>query len=284
MGRATSALKSWHWDGISITPFRGGVPISDRGFRYGQHLFESIAVRNGRTLLPVEHIELLAASAGRLGIPSPRPLFAALRRFVDSVSLPDGMLRIYLTAGEGAPASPVRNPACYLAWESTPFPTLVAIRKGIALKLLKKRFPGEGWREKSGNYASHIAALEAARSVGADEAVVTDATGRILSCAMGNLLLWLPCARGGGNILHTPSSGCGPRAGAVLGWVRRHTAVKDSILRGTHLRRAVALAVSNSRLGVMPVATLDGRPLPEPSLALALADAYLLRHGLFRST
>jgi branched-subunit amino acid aminotransferase/4-amino-4-deoxychorismate lyase len=131
---------------------------------------------------------------------------------------------------------------------------------------------------KSGNYLPHLEALRAARSFGADEGIVLDDKGRVISCAMGNLLVWLPSRRE--PLLCTPSRGA--RSGAVLGWVRQHAVVKDRLLKLPDLRRAAALAVTNSRLGVMPVATLAGKTLADPTPARSLAFSYLRSHGLLR--
>ena len=268
--------KSWCWLAGEIRPFRGGVPLSDRGFRYGQHLFESIAIRRATPLLAAEHLEILAASAKTHGVPFSRSLGAKLWNFLNHAVLANGMLRIYLTAGSGAPASPIKDPGCYLTWEPAHFPTLEELTKGITITLLGKRFIGEGWGVKSGNYTPHIEALQAARKAGAQEGIVCDAQGRIISCAMGTLLLWIPDTRSGNKpLLCTPSPAVGARSGAVLKWVKRRTPLVEKELRVDDLGRASALAITNSRLGVMPVASLDGRQLSDPSPARALADDYL---------
>lgn len=280
-----TALRSWRWDGRSIVSHRGGVPLSDRGFRYGQHLFESIAVRKGHALLMREHLALLerAACEGVQAIPFGRSLAAALLGFPKKVTLSDGMLRIYLTAGPGAPGSPIVDPGCYLTWEAIAFPTEREILQGIPLVLLEGCV-GERWGEKSGNYASHVEALMAARSLGAVEGIVTDDSGRIVSCTMGNLLLWLPGKLKGEFVLHTPDASSGARHGAVLEWVRGHCDVKESPLKISDLRRASAIAVTNSRLGVMPVSRCDGHPLPDAAPSRTLAMEYLQSHGLLRGS
>lgn len=282
-----AALRSWCWDGCAITPFHGGIPLADRGFRYGQHVFESIAVRNGLPLLTSEHLALLAVSAASKGIPLSRSLASALRGFLrtlPTIELPDGMLRLYLTAGPGAPASAVRTSTCFVAWEGGSFPSPAKLAKGMQLHLLEKPFLGEGWGEKSGNYEAHVRALESALGLGADEAIVLDAKGSVLSCAMGNLLVWMPLKSG--SVLCTPPSSpgatAGARSGAVLEWVRRHTKVEERELTPRDLLRAIAMAVTNSRLGVMPVAGVDGRKLADSSPALRLSQEYLRSHDLLR--
>lgn len=277
-GRAT--FRVWRWDGNRIAAHRGGIPLDDRGFRYGQHLFESIAVRNGSALLAREHLSLLSAAAKRHAIPFSGSLASSLRSFLGSVKLADGMLRIYLTAGSGAPCAPVTAPGCYLAWEATRFPTEEDLAAGYRLVISGKAVGAGGWGEKSGNYGSHLTALADARKAGVDEAIVLDEQGRVLSCAMGNLLVWLPTRSE--TILCTPPTSSGARSGAVLGWVHRKTPLHERLLRPADLRRAVALAVTNSRLGVMPVALLDGKPLSHPGPSQQLARDYLRSHGVLR--
>ncbi|MEI6322030.1 MAG: aminotransferase class IV [bacterium] len=276
---------SWRWDEGEIRAFQEGLPLSDRGFRYGQHLFESIAIRSGVALLVAEHLALLAYAAKEHGYPFTRSMAAALRTFLNSVTLGDGMLRIFLTAGSGAPASPIREPGCYLTWEPSTFPTLREIETGFSVTLLKKPYLGEGWGIKCGNYAAHLNALHAARSSGADEAIVHDAKGRILSCAMGNLIVWMASPKSGKELIpFTPSTNFGVRRGAVLRWVSRQTRLIECELRISDLRRARALAVTNSRLGVMPVATLDGRSFSDLSSARVLAQHFMYSHGLLGSS
>jgi len=54
-------------------------------------------------------------------------------------------------------------------------------------------------------------------------------------------------------------------------------------LRRADLERALSLAVTNSRLGVMPVSMVSGRIPTEPSLACKLAHEYLSLHALLRT-
>jgi len=269
-------LRFWRWDGASVIPHRGGIPLSDRGFRYGQHLFESIAVRDGKALLAREHLCLLKESASRHGIPFTRSLALGLKSFLARIRVTDGMLRIYLTAGSGAPGTAVTEPGCYLAWEATRFPSVAELGRGIRLVTLKHPVAVRGWGEKTGNYMAHLDAIAAARASGADEAVVLGERGNVVSCAMGNLLAWIPTSSG--MTLCTPQGDA--RHGAMLRWVESSAVLKRRRLTPSDLRKAVALAVTNSRLGVMPVASLDGKPLAHSALALELSSLYLRSHGL----
>ena len=272
-GSVGHGFRCWRWDSGEIIPHRGGISLQDRGFRYGEHLFESLAVRSGRVLLAGEHLVLLTKAASRNGFPMPKGLPSALRHFLSerALRLPDGMVRIYLTAGTGGPADPVMSPSCFLTWEETSFPSLPDLERGFSLVTVPGK-TGLGWGEKSGNYHAHCEALRVARSMGADEALVMDDLGRPVSCAMGNLIVWLPGAPG--TLPTTSSCESGARSGAVAGWLAKAGRVQEKDLTVRDLSKAVAMAVTNSRIGVMPVARFDGRELPDLSLPLELAGFY----------
>src|SRR5690606_35649704 len=85
--------------------FRPGaaVPVTDRGFRYGMSVFETIAVFEGRLLFWDEHKERLrrACEAAEFFF-RPIPAFPALEGKT-------GMLRLYVTAGDGGPSEPAEG-------------------------------------------------------------------------------------------------------------------------------------------------------------------------------
>ena len=58
-------MKSWHWTGNQYEPC-DSVPITDRGFRYGMSVFESVRVSRGEPEFFEQHIaRLLSACAER---------------------------------------------------------------------------------------------------------------------------------------------------------------------------------------------------------------------------
>jgi len=92
---------------------RDGVSAFDRGLQFGDGVFETIAVRRGEPLMLADHLERLAAGAGRLGIPldaPPRALAGDVERL--AAALARGVVKIVLTRGAGGrgyapPAAPV---------------------------------------------------------------------------------------------------------------------------------------------------------------------------------
>ncbi|KFF48741.1 hypothetical protein GY26_12820, partial [Gammaproteobacteria bacterium MFB021] len=47
------------------------LPLDDRGFAYGDGLFETVLVRDGQALLWEAHLARLAEGCARLGLPPP---------------------------------------------------------------------------------------------------------------------------------------------------------------------------------------------------------------------
>ncbi|HEY5814476.1 MAG TPA: hypothetical protein VIT23_17705, partial [Terrimicrobiaceae bacterium] len=54
--------------------FREGaaVPVTDRGFRYGMSVFETLAIRGGKILFLREHLAALDAACAAAGFPLPK--------------------------------------------------------------------------------------------------------------------------------------------------------------------------------------------------------------------
>lgn len=277
----------WHWNGENIVPFDGRISLLDRGFRYGQHLFETLAVRKGKLLFAEEHQALLTEAAERNKFPFSASWQQALRDFLQNESFADGLLRIYLTAGEGKIGSPIVAPNLLLTWEESLFPTVDELKKGITLATLNHEkvkqewgihdgFTTARWGEKDGNYGDHVRALEQAYSMGAQEGIVLSSSGEAVSAVMANLIVWIEPTYAE----QTPIEMISPwtrlaRRGVVLQWVEKNSNLKYGSLSEFHLKHALAMAITNSRLGVMPVASIDGKKFSQPQLAERLAFKYL---------
>jgi len=80
-----------------------GLPVEDRGFRYGDGLFETIKVCAGAPEFWAAHIGRLCRDAERLNLAQPEAglLAAEARRLLGAPR--DGVLRIWLTRGPGGP-------------------------------------------------------------------------------------------------------------------------------------------------------------------------------------
>lgn len=241
-------MRSWKKSGDGWEPC-GSLPLFDRGFRYGMGVFETIAVRNGRPLLWRAHLERLARAVRDCGCEMPPlPPF-------DFLKTGSGLLRYYLTAGPGSPEDPFKGDAYALFEEAEVGWSLPPARvESRAAPYLPR--PG-GW--KTGNYWQNIDAFCAARREGGDEALLFNPAGMLVGAAMANVFLQID-----GRWV-TPALETGTRDGAVRAWVLESIEADEQILNPEALGRVAAAFLTNSRIGVRPVAVMDGRPLMDAS-------------------
>lgn len=239
------------------------VPLTDRGFRYGMSVFETIVVRRGVFLFWDAHVRRLSAACAAAGFQADLP-----ESLADVLPLPDGMLRIYVTAGDGSPVQPATGCRTYALFDEMTMPSEEDHRRGFAVTHSRAPVAAVlgGW--KTGCYWPRVQALAGARREGFDEILVADAQGALVSAAMANVFV----VRDG--ILQTPALGCGARDGVVRDWVRSRAAAEESLLTFDDLSAAEEIFLTNSRIGIMPVASLDGRPLASRARAAALAQLY----------
>jgi 4-amino-4-deoxychorismate lyase len=93
----------------------------------------------------------------------------------------------------------------------------------------------------------------------------------VISAAMANVFFLIE------GILQTPAVDVGVRRGVVRQWITRMTPVRESRLSLEEISAAEECFLTNSRLGVMPVSHIEGRPLPSRSTGEALARLYCER-------
>ena len=182
--------------------------------------------------------------------PAPHFLEMPLPPF-DFSKLTTGLLRFYLTAGEGPPEAPIAGNAYALfdeaevGWNLPP----LCVASSAAPYLPR---PG-GW--KTGNYWQNLDALAHARLAGCDEALLFNPAGMLVGAAMANVFLQIDSR------WVTPALETGARDGAVRAWVLERIDAQEEILDGDALRKCTAAFLTNSRIGVRAVSVMDGRPL-----------------------
>jgi branched-subunit amino acid aminotransferase/4-amino-4-deoxychorismate lyase len=242
--------------------FRPGaaVPVTDRGFRYGMSVFETFAVRAGRVLFRDEHVDRLRRACAAAEFLTP-----AIPAFPD-LDGRTGMLRLYVTAGDGGPAQAADAGRVFALFDDAEMPG--ATGPGLRLTISRAPVPSVlgGW--KTGNYWAHVQAWAEARRQGFDEAVVCNLQGAVMSAAMGNLFVLQ------GDRVLTPVLESGARDGVVRSWVAGRVPVEETQITVEDVVSAEEVFVTNSRLGVFPVAEIDGCRLPSRAAGDGLADLY----------
>jgi 4-amino-4-deoxychorismate lyase len=258
------------------------VRADDRGLLYGDGLFETCALRDGRPLLWARHLDRLALGCQRLGLPAPDRevltreslgLCAAVRR---------GVLKLLLTRGRGGrgyrpPAVP--TPTRIVSLHPLPDYPPSFWTDGIELRVCATPL-GDNPRLAG---VKHLNRLEQVLARGewddpaVPEGLMLDTRGRVVEGTMSNVFA---VTRGG---LLTPAlERCG-----VAGVMREEVLALAADLAIPARIGEVSLAdlaaadevlVTNSLIGLWPVRRVAGRSLAPGPMARRLLEA-LRRRG-----
>ena len=252
------------------------VPISDRGFLYGDGLFETIRVSNGRPLWWSRHLVRLQRGAAFLKLSLPWPLehlheFAA--KLIQLNALPESVLRITLTRGSGSRGYSPRdanNPT--LAMTLHPLPSVpISLRLVTASLRVLTNDPLAPF--KTSNKLIQVLARAEAEARGADEALLLNTDGHVAEATASNLF-WLE-----NGALCTPPIADGALAGVtrqvVLEICRaRNIPAREQRLKPEQLHRADGVFLTNSVAGIIPVSEVDGQALNQSPFVGQLQQWY----------
>lgn len=235
------------------------IAATDRGLHYGDGVFETLAVANGRPQFWQAHMERLQDGCSRLAIPQPDTALLAAETAAVCEGQARAVVKLIVTRGSGGrgyrlpdPVAPRRIVSSY------PWPGYSIPEEGITLRLC--RTPLACNPVLAG--IKHLNRLEQvlARSEWTDESIheglMLDLDGCVVEGTMSNLF----GVRDG--VLLTPDlARCG-----VAGVMRRQVlslarelGIPCEILRITaeELKGLDALFITNSLIGIWPVARLE---------------------------
>jgi branched-subunit amino acid aminotransferase/4-amino-4-deoxychorismate lyase len=226
-----------------------GLPLTDRGFRYGMSVFETIGIRESAPLLLEAHLAKLTGSAAAAKFEPPAGWKEVVRAKLLAPPTSEGVARIYITAGDRDDA----ESRVALLFEEMPIPAALGSARAVTVEFTPVIPFG-----KTGNYWPHFLA----RPTSGEEAILCAPDGRLLSGAMANLFLIH-----GGRLLT-------PREPVRRGVVREWIGGEEADLTRDDLSRADAAFLTNSRIGVLPLTHIDGWELPGDSLAETIWQNY----------
>jgi branched-subunit amino acid aminotransferase/4-amino-4-deoxychorismate lyase len=241
--------KSWSWDSGRFLAGKE-VPASDRGFRYGMSVFESIRVVDGCPEFFQAHVDRLRRACEFFEFPYPHQAVEEARGLFSGAP-GEGFARIYVTAGPGGPTDPVVRPGVWVNWEKRERRSVAGVRIGIA----GGEFPPVFGGLKTGNYWRNLEVLKQAHAVGWDDAVLLGNGGQLVSGCVANVFV----VRGGR--IRTPAVEGGVRAGVIREWVCGQEPVEEGRLEERDLWEADEIFLTNSWIGVAPVLELEGRAM-----------------------
>jgi 4-amino-4-deoxychorismate lyase len=250
-----------------VDPEEPVLRADDEALLRGRAAFETIRVYGGTPFKLAEHLDRLAASAERIGLPAVNrlELDELARQALGAAGAPDAVLRLIWTPTPAALA--------LVSELGDHYDDLRA--RGQALISLRGIRAEEPWMlpgVKSTSYAVNMAAEAEARRRGADDAIFVDAAGIVLEGPTTNV--WWRRER----TLVTPSLDLGILAGVTRATVIELAGeagydVQEGTYRLSELQTADEAFTSSSVREVMPVTTLDGSPIARGTVADELQAA-----------
>lgn len=176
---------------------RAGIPVLDRGFLFGDAVYEVCEVRDGRIVDEARHLARLARSLGEIGMAMPMSEAALGRVLRETIRRNRvGLGMVFLQVSRGACATG-KGRDFYFPDADTP-PTIVATARNASRAGLERRWaegiavktlPDNRWGRcdiKTAMLLAACMAKEEAKADGAGEAWFVDADGLVTEGASSN--------------------------------------------------------------------------------------------------
>jgi branched-chain amino acid aminotransferase len=255
---------------------RAALSLFDRGARTGEGLLETLRVYGGQPFLWDRHMERLVLSAAVLGFPvppSPLRLRHGLAQVLAAEGLLDAVARIVVT--RGVPGGRPTRTGAWIECEPVASHLWSGARRDAATAIVSRRpfHPGAIGAHKTTSRLAYSLALEEARAERADEALLATVDGVLLEGAVTNLFVVR-----GGEVL-TPPLALGILPGITRAMTLELCAELGIPARECEIRRADLAAadeafVTNAVQELVPLAAVDGAPVPGSTIGRRLQAAY----------
>ena len=248
---------------------RRTIDVEDRGLQYGDGLFETLAVANGRLRFLDWHLERLAEGGRRLGFPAFD--FDHVRAELgEAAGGATAVVKLLLTRGAGPRGyRPPRDPSptrIIMAFDGRPVvPAAEGARIGWCRTRLGRNPSLAGIKHT--NRLEQVLARAEWDDERMDEGLMQDGEGHVIGATQANLF-----ARLGGRWVTPHLDGCGV-AGimrrAFREWLQgRGSPAEVRAIAAPELASASALVLTNALIGAWTVRELAGRSLvPDPEVA-----------------
>jgi branched-chain amino acid aminotransferase len=238
-------------NGALIPSAQATVSVFDPGFMFGDGLFETFRVYEGRPLLLDRHLERLSQGLAALNISNAhdnKDLTKAIMSTIEANGSGDFVVRLTITRGNSMPTTVITT-------RSIPY-SAKQYETGVACVVVPET-RGALATVKSLNYLPNRLAKLAAAKAGALEAIWQTNTGALTEGTMSNVFVYTD------GILRTPDLSLD-----ILDGITRQVVLKlakESGLNITEgeveykgLSRAGEVFITNSVAEIMPVVEVDG--------------------------
>lgn len=234
------------------------IDLFDRGFMYGDGIFESLRTYNGKPFMLDEHLKRLYKAAKLLSIKVPN-LSTAVLKTLKSNNFKESYIKMILTRGVAAShgldtKNVISKPTIAIIVKEQkdrplrPYTAIITrVRRGDTLA-----------NAKTLNYANNVLAkIEAVRK-GADEAIMLTREGYLAEGTVSNIFF----VKGG--VLYTPSLKTGILEGITRGIViklarKLKIKVMEDLSKKERLYAADECFITFSGRGIVPILKIDKR-------------------------
>ncbi|ACG73969.1 aminotransferase class IV [Anaeromyxobacter sp. K] len=271
-------------DGALVAPADAKVSVLDRGFLYGDSVYEVVRTYGGRPFELDAHLARLARSAERTGLaprwdgPRTAREIARTLEAAQSLGAPpapadaapwnagEWYVRVVMTRGAGEigldPALAV-DPQAVVIVAPLAAPPARAYAEGVPVAIASVRRASPAAVDpaaKTGAHLSHVLAVREARAVGAHEALLLDDAGMVTEGSSSNVFAVV------GGRLRTPPLAAGILEGVTRGVVLRlaretGVPVEEAPLRVEALESADEAFLTSTMREILPVVRVGSRPV-----------------------
>jgi branched-chain amino acid aminotransferase len=271
-------------DGVLVPPERAAISVFDRGFLYGDSVYEVIRTYGGRPFQQDAHLARLRHSAERIGLTPKWDADRTAREIARTLEASRGgdatdpaaapwnvgerYVRVVMTRGAGEigldPALAM-DPVALVVVLPLSGPPALAYREGVAAAIVGVRRASPEAIDpsaKTGAHLPNVLAVREARAAGAHEALLLDGRGFVTEGSSSNVF----AVRGGA--LRTPPLAAGILEGVTRGVVLHLArgaglAAEEAPLRPEDLESAEEVFITSTVREIVPVTRLGDRPVGE---------------------
>jgi branched-subunit amino acid aminotransferase/4-amino-4-deoxychorismate lyase len=272
--------------GRALDPGEATVSVFDRGFLYGDSVYETLRTAGGRPVEMLRHLDRLRRSGAGIGLEVPfadAVLRAAVAETHAASGNADSYVRIIVTRGTGPLMLDPRvstSPLLVVLVQELKLPAPALYEAGLSVRIVDVHKISARSLDptlKTGNYLNSIQALRQAAESAAEDAILCSPAGHVAEGATSNVFM----VRDGE--LLTPSLQTGLLEGITRALVialagELGIACSEATIWPDELRAADEVFLTSSVRGPMPVSTLDGQRLavgPVTRRIMARYQAYI---------
>ncbi len=268
-------------DGRITPPGEAVVPALDRGFLYGDSVYEVIWWHRGVLIQRAEHLGRLRRSATHVYMQitlTDEELLAAVDATVEATGATedeDAYVRLVVTRGTGTlglAVEPEERHCVVVVVAPANRPDAERWERGLTMIVgHRRRNPRMALdpQAKTGNYLNNVLALHEARLAGVDDAIMLNEAGEVTEATTANVY----AIRAGRLLTPGLEAGIleGTTRGRILSLCEAHgLEAGEGVLRRGDLGAADELFVSSSVKGILPVVAVDGQPVARCSRRISL--------------